>query len=57
MKAARIGIALLLTPLLDGAGTPSPALLVLNKADNILAIINPFGGMIVARIPNRRCAA
>lgn len=31
--------------------TPSPALVVLNKADNAMAIVNPANGKVVATIP------
>ncbi|HEY1239855.1 MAG TPA: YncE family protein [Bryobacteraceae bacterium] len=31
--------------------TPSPALVVLNKADNAMAIVNPVNGKVVATIP------
>ena len=31
--------------------TPSPALIVLNKADNAMAIINPANGKVAATIP------
>src|ERR1700704_4247229 len=36
---------------LAGAQTPSPALLVLEKADNTLAIVDPSTLKIVARVP------
>jgi YVTN family beta-propeller protein len=32
------------------ADTPSPALLVLNKADHALAIVDPGSGKVVARV-------
>jgi YVTN family beta-propeller protein len=41
--AAMIGVA-------AAAETPSPALLVLNKADQALAIIDPASGKVVARV-------
>jgi YVTN family beta-propeller protein len=31
--------------------TPSPALIVLNKGDNAMAIVNPANGKVVAAIP------
>ncbi|HEX5228279.1 MAG TPA: YncE family protein, partial [Bryobacteraceae bacterium] len=34
----------------SGAETPSPALLVLNKADKQLAIVDPASGKVVARV-------
>jgi len=36
---------------LASAQTPSPALLVLEKADNMLAIVDPATLKIVARVP------
>lgn len=36
---------------LQGQSTPSPALLVLAKSDRILAIVNPSGVNVLARIP------
>src|SRR6516164_672571 len=33
------------------AQTPSPALLVLNKGDNALAIVNPANGRVVGKVP------
>jgi len=35
---------------LEAAETPSPALLVLNKADHALAIVDPASGQVVARV-------
>ncbi|HWB96489.1 MAG TPA: YncE family protein [Bryobacteraceae bacterium] len=43
--------ALLLAPVLTAAPTPSPALLVLNKDVNELAIVDPRTHNVVARIP------
>jgi YVTN family beta-propeller protein len=48
--AAVLGV-LLLGADLAGAQTPSPALLVLEKSDNMLAIIEPGSLQIVARVP------
>lgn len=36
---------------LAAAETPSPALLVLNKEDNALAIVDPLAGKVVGRVP------
>jgi len=36
---------------LTAAETPSPALLVLNKEDNALAIVDPVTGKVVGRVP------
>ena len=36
---------------LAAAETPSPALLVLNKEDNALAIVDPVAGKVVGRVP------
>ena len=44
-------VALLLAAAGRGEPTPSPALVVLNKADNAMAIINPVNGKVVATIP------
>src|SRR5579864_8026021 len=37
--------------ILTAAATPSPALIVLNKEDATLAIVDPGSGKVVARIP------
>src|ERR1700730_11334929 len=44
-------LALFITTRCVGAQTPSPALLVLEKSDNMLAIIDPAMLKIVARVP------
>jgi len=44
-------LALLFTAAAAGEPTPSPALVVLNKADNAMAIINPANGKLVATVP------
>jgi YVTN family beta-propeller protein len=46
LTAALMWIAHLAT-----AETPSPALLVLNKEDNALAIVDPVAGKVVGRVP------
>jgi len=43
--------ALALTTTLTAAETPSPALIVLNKTDATLAIVDPTSGKVAARIP------
>jgi YVTN family beta-propeller protein len=43
-------VILVLSLASQAAETPSPALIVLNKADQTLAIVNPASGKIVARI-------
>ncbi|MCU1275921.1 MAG: beta-propeller repeat protein [Bryobacterales bacterium] len=43
--------ALFLLGNLSAADTPSPALLVLNKEESSLAIVDPASGKVVARIP------
>src|SRR5438876_37850 len=48
--AAVLGV-LLLGANLAAAQTPSPALLVLEKSDNSLAIVDPVNLQIVARVP------
>jgi YVTN family beta-propeller protein len=50
LVACSIGISLLASSFLV-AQTPSPALLVLEKSDNILAIVDPGSLKIVARVP------
>jgi len=45
------GLALVGNPALGRAQTPSPALLVLDKEDNMLSIIDPATAKTVARIP------
>src|SRR6516162_3754387 len=47
-------VALLSAAAAGGEPTPSPALIVLNKADNAMAIINPANGKVVATIPMGR---
>ncbi|HKV60586.1 MAG TPA: hypothetical protein VJO16_01625 [Candidatus Acidoferrum sp.] len=44
--------ALLLAANFTAAQTPSPALLVLEKSDNMLAIVDPSSLQIVARVPS-----
>src|SRR5580704_9768004 len=43
-------ICILLNMVLMATETPSPALLVLNKADQALAIVDPASGKVVARV-------
>jgi YVTN family beta-propeller protein len=43
--------ALALAALAASEPTPSPALIVLNKGDNAMAIVNPANGKVVAAIP------
>lgn len=51
MRSAGIWILYLaVAALLPAAETPSPALLVLNKDDNALAIVDPESGKVVARV-------
>src|SRR5712671_1431146 len=47
----RLALLFLLAAGLAGAQTPSPALLVLEKADNTLAIVDPSTLKIVGRVP------
>src|SRR5258705_6643144 len=47
----RLALLLLLAAGVAGAQTPSPALLVLEKADNTLAIVDPSTLKIVGRVP------
>src|SRR6267154_3314205 len=47
----RLALLFLLAACLAGAQTPSPALLVLEKADNTLAIVDPATLKIIARVP------
>ena len=47
----RISLALFSAALLGAAETPSPALLVLNKEDATLAIVDPASGKVVGRAP------
>jgi YVTN family beta-propeller protein len=44
-------LALVLTAAAAGEPTPSLTLVVLNKADNAMAIINPADGKVVATVP------
>src|SRR5260370_32571458 len=44
-------LTLLAAAVLTGAETPSPALLVLNKEDATLAIVDPASGKVVSRAP------
>ena len=46
-----ISLAVLLAAAAVGEPTPSPALIVLNKTDNAMAIVNPGNGKVVATIP------
>jgi YVTN family beta-propeller protein len=46
-----LGAALVSIAHLAAAETPSPALLVLNKEDNALAIVDPVSGKVVGRVP------
>jgi YVTN family beta-propeller protein len=50
LRAAMFG-ASLLTANFTAAQTPSPVLLVLEKSDNMLAIVDPASLQIVARVP------
>ena len=43
-------LVLCLRPLCAAESTPSPALVVLNKGDNAMAIVNPASGKVVATI-------
>src|SRR5580693_5957096 len=45
-----LGVLMLMASL-AGAQTPSPALLVLEKSDNTLAIVDPASFEILARVP------
>src|SRR5258707_11469810 len=47
----RLTLSFLLAAGVAGAQTPSPALLVLEKADNTLAIVDPSTLKIVGRVP------
>lgn len=46
-----LSVAALLAAVAGAESTPSPALVVLNKADNAMAIVNPANGKVVATIP------
>jgi len=46
-----VSLTLLLGAAVAADPTPSPALLVLNKGDNAMAIVNPANGKVVASIP------
>jgi DNA-binding beta-propeller fold protein YncE len=50
MNVKLCAICLGLAAALIAAETPSPALLVLNKADQALAIVDPASGKVVARV-------
>jgi YVTN family beta-propeller protein len=47
----QVSILILASVLAAAEPTPSPALIVLNKGDNAMAIINPANGRVVASIP------
>ena len=47
----RISLLILTSVLAAAETTPSPALIVLNKGDNAMAIVNPANGKVVASIP------
>ena len=52
MRSAGIWILYLSVAMIASAAeTPSPALLVLNKDDNALALVDPESGTVVARVP------
>ena len=51
MRSLQIWIFALAAATLAAAETPSPALLVLNKDDNALAIVDPVSKNVVARVP------
>jgi len=46
-----LGLVIVVNPAANPAQTPSPALLVLDKEDNMLSIIDPATSKTVARIP------
>src|SRR5215831_17344933 len=46
-----LSFAALLVAVAAAEPTPSPALVVLNKGDNAMAIVNPADGKVVATIP------
>ena len=50
-RLSSLVLALVITTRCVGAQTPSPALLVLEKADNTLAIVDPATLKIVGRVP------
>src|SRR5579864_9500606 len=45
-----LGIGFVWIAILPAAETPSPALLVLNKEDSALAIVDPVSGKVVGRV-------
>jgi YVTN family beta-propeller protein len=47
----KIYVLSFLSAIIGVAQTPSPALLVLNKGDNALAIVNPANGRVVGKVP------
>src|SRR5258707_471018 len=51
MRSSQIWIFALVAANLLAAETPSPALLVLNKEDNALAIVDPVSKKVVGRVP------
>jgi YVTN family beta-propeller protein len=51
MRSPKIWILALSAATLVAAETPSPALLVLNKDDNALAIVDPVSKKVVGRVP------
>jgi len=50
MDTRAIGLLWICAFVASAAETPSPALLVVNKADKQLAIIDPASGMVIARV-------
>lgn len=50
MRMWAVGLFWVCAFLASGAETPSPALLVVNKADKQLAIVDPASGMVIARV-------
>jgi DNA-binding beta-propeller fold protein YncE len=51
MRTIQLAILLVSGCAAFAASTPSPALLVLNKEEATLAIVDPAGGKVVARVP------
>jgi YVTN family beta-propeller protein len=50
MATRAVGLFWVFALLASAAETPSPALLVVNKADKQLAIVDPASGMVIARV-------
>jgi YVTN family beta-propeller protein len=51
MAAGLLMFALLAAPLASGQELPSPALLVLHKGENAMAIVDPSTGKVLGRVP------